>query len=60
MTLKDFIMMVERQSGYKIRRFQTDNGGEYINQTLKEFFKSQGILHDTITPHSPQSNGVAE
>ncbi|CAL8086738.1 unnamed protein product [Prunus armeniaca] len=40
--------------------FQTDNGGEYVNNTLACFFRAQGIIHQTITPFTPQQNGVSE
>src|SRR5271157_1526372 len=52
--------MIEHQTGHKIRRFRTDNGTEYVNQFLKEFFTTEGIINDTTAPYSPQSNGVAE
>ena len=58
--IKHFIKMIERQTGHKIRRFRTDNGTEYVNQFLKESFTTEGIIHDTTAPYSPQSNGVAE
>ena len=52
--------MVEYQSGFQVKRFRTDNGGEYINKTLKDYFKSKGIIHNITAPYSPQSNGIAE
>jgi len=58
--IKDFTKMIERQTGHKIRRFRTDNGTEFINQALKDFFEEEGIIHETTAPYSPQSNGVAE
>ena len=39
---------------------RTDNGGEYVNNTLTSFFCAQGIIHQTTTPFTPQQNGVSE
>ena len=43
-----------------IPRFRTDGGGEYVNKELREFFESQGIIHETSPPYSRESNGIAE
>ncbi|KAI5349877.1 hypothetical protein L3X38_002768 [Prunus dulcis] len=40
--------------------FRTDNGGEYVNNTLAFLFRAQGIIHQTTTPFTPQQNGVSE
>ncbi|GJV15125.1 retrovirus-related pol polyprotein from transposon TNT 1-94 [Tanacetum coccineum] len=37
-----------------------DNGTEFVNKTLTEFFESVGITHNTSVPRSPQQNGVVE
>jgi transposase InsO family protein len=57
--IKDFVAMCERQHG-KVLRFRTDNGGEYVNKELEDFFAETGILHDPTPPYSHESNGVAE
>nr|GEZ07432.1 integrase, catalytic region, zinc finger, CCHC-type, peptidase aspartic, catalytic [Tanacetum cinerariifolium] len=43
-----------------VRRIQTDNGTEFVNQTLREYYKQVGITHETPVAHSPQQNGVVE
>jgi transposase InsO family protein len=34
---KAYKALMERQTGNKIKKFHSDNGGEYINNTFKEF-----------------------
>ncbi|GJU60118.1 retrovirus-related pol polyprotein from transposon TNT 1-94 [Tanacetum coccineum] len=37
-----------------------DNGIEFVNKTLTEFYESVGITHNTSVPQTPQQNGVVE
>ncbi|GJW44046.1 retrovirus-related pol polyprotein from transposon TNT 1-94 [Tanacetum coccineum] len=39
---------------------RTDNGTEFVNQTLHEFNESVGISHQTSVARTPQQNGVVE
>nr|GFA94477.1 retrovirus-related Pol polyprotein from transposon TNT 1-94 [Tanacetum cinerariifolium] len=39
---------------------RTDNGIEFKNQVLKEFFDTVGISHQMSSVRTPQQNGVAE
>ena len=39
---------------------RTDNGREYITNSLKEFFAENGTLHHYTAPYTPQQNGRAE
>nr|GFA89800.1 hypothetical protein [Tanacetum cinerariifolium] len=39
---------------------RTDNGTEFKNQVLKEFFDSIGISHQMSSVRTPQQNGVVE
>src|SRR5260370_31036756 len=48
------------QYGTHVSTLHTDNGGEYINQRLKEYCDQHGILLELTVPHTPQQNGVAE
>lgn len=58
--IRKCILQAETQGGNKVKRFRSDNGEEYINQHLEKFFADKGIKHETIVPHSHESNGVAE
>lgn len=44
----------------KISKFRCDNGREYDNNLLRNFFKEKGIEFECNIPHTPQNNGVAE
>ncbi|XP_073262876.1 uncharacterized protein [Populus alba] len=39
---------------------RSDNGGEFINQELKQYLINYGIVHQTSCPYTSQQNGVAE
>nr|GEV94592.1 retrovirus-related Pol polyprotein from transposon TNT 1-94 [Tanacetum cinerariifolium] len=39
---------------------RTDDGTEFKNQVLKEYFDSVGIIHETSAAKTPQQNGVVE
>ncbi|GKD14832.1 putative ribonuclease H-like domain-containing protein, partial [Tanacetum coccineum] len=41
-----------------VQRIRTDNGTEFVNQTLREYYKTIGISHETSVARSPQQNGV--
>nr|GEV19351.1 hypothetical protein [Tanacetum cinerariifolium] len=43
-----------------VRRIQTDNGTEFVNQTLREYYEQVGIYHETSVARSLQQNGVVE
>nr|GEY13438.1 copia protein [Tanacetum cinerariifolium] len=44
----------------KIRRIRTDNGTEFVNQTLRDYYEEVVISHETSVARSPQQNGVVE
>ena len=43
-----------------IKRFRTDRGKEYDTLGLNNYIQSLGVVHETTTPYSPSSNGVAK
>ncbi|GJW25568.1 putative ribonuclease H-like domain-containing protein [Tanacetum coccineum] len=43
-----------------VRQIRTDNGTEFVNQTLREYYEKVGISHETSVSRSPQQNGVVE
>ncbi|GJY85515.1 retrovirus-related pol polyprotein from transposon TNT 1-94 [Tanacetum coccineum] len=43
-----------------IRNVRTDNGTEFVNQTLHEFYENVGISHQTSVARTPQHNSVVE
>ncbi|GKC35886.1 retrovirus-related pol polyprotein from transposon TNT 1-94 [Tanacetum coccineum] len=43
-----------------VRYLRTDNGTEFINQTLRNYTEKVGITHNTSTARTPQQNSVVE
>nr|GFC86160.1 putative ribonuclease H-like domain-containing protein [Tanacetum cinerariifolium] len=43
-----------------VRRIRTDNGTEFANHTLRDYYEEVGISHETSVARSPQQNGVVE
>ncbi|GJV04202.1 retrovirus-related pol polyprotein from transposon TNT 1-94 [Tanacetum coccineum] len=43
-----------------VRNVRTDNGTEFVNQTLREWYENVGITHQTFVARTPQQNGVVE
>nr|GFD14355.1 putative ribonuclease H-like domain-containing protein [Tanacetum cinerariifolium] len=39
---------------------RTDNGTEFVNQTLRDYYEEVGISHETSVARSPQQNRVVE
>ncbi len=39
---------------------RTDNGPQYSAEEFKDFCRSYGVAHKTLSPHTPHSNGEAE
>lgn len=59
-TFKAYKQLVENQTGKRIQKLRTDNGGEYMSRTFDMFLKESGIRHQTTTPYTPEQNGLAE
>ncbi|GJS43346.1 retrovirus-related pol polyprotein from transposon TNT 1-94 [Tanacetum coccineum] len=55
-----FLKMIQVRLKVPVRRIRTDNGTEFVNQTLREYYEKVGISHETSVSRSPQQNGVVE
>nr|GEZ89295.1 retrovirus-related Pol polyprotein from transposon TNT 1-94 [Tanacetum cinerariifolium] len=55
-----FLKMIQVRLKVSIRRIRTDNGTEFVNQTLREYYEEVCISHETSVARSPQQNGVIE
>ncbi|GJS65238.1 retrovirus-related pol polyprotein from transposon TNT 1-94 [Tanacetum coccineum] len=57
-------MRVASVNGNKLnatmRNIRTDNGTEFVNQTLRDYYEQVGIYHETSVARTPQQNGVVE
>nr|GFA09989.1 retrovirus-related Pol polyprotein from transposon TNT 1-94 [Tanacetum cinerariifolium] len=55
-----FLKMIQVRLNVPVRRIRTDNGTEFVNQTLRDYYEEVGISHETSVARSPQQNGVVE
>ncbi|GJV81475.1 retrovirus-related pol polyprotein from transposon TNT 1-94 [Tanacetum coccineum] len=55
-----FLKMIQVRLNTLVRNIRTDNGTEFVNQTLRSYYESVGISHETSVARSPQQNGVFE
>lgn len=58
--VKVFVNMAEKQFGHPIKILQTDNGGEFVNATVKAFTEQKGIHHRRSVAYTPEQNGCVE
>nr|GEV58504.1 putative ribonuclease H-like domain-containing protein [Tanacetum cinerariifolium] len=52
--------MIQVRLKARVQRMRTDNGTEFVNQTLREYYEKVGISHETSVARSPQQNGVVK
>ncbi|GJS10804.1 retrovirus-related pol polyprotein from transposon TNT 1-94 [Tanacetum coccineum] len=58
---KYILVIVDDYSRFTwVKCLRTDNGTEFVNQTLREYYKKVGISHETSVARSPQQNGVVK
>ncbi|GJV20135.1 retrovirus-related pol polyprotein from transposon TNT 1-94 [Tanacetum coccineum] len=55
-----FLKMIQVRIKMIVRRIRTDNGTEFVNQTLREYYEKISISRETFVARSPQQNGVIE
>jgi hypothetical protein len=58
--IQETLTLLENQTGARVQSVQTDRGGEFMKESLREWYRSKGIQHDTSAPYTPQQNGHAE
>ena len=51
---------IETQTGHKLKKFWSDNGGGYVNKNFKDFCGKHGIIMETTAPYSLAQNWIAE
>ncbi|GJY11323.1 retrovirus-related pol polyprotein from transposon TNT 1-94 [Tanacetum coccineum] len=55
-----FLKMIQVRLNAAVRNIRTDNGTEFVNQTLRNYYEQVGIYHKTLVTRTPQQNGVVE
>ncbi|GJX01379.1 putative ribonuclease H-like domain-containing protein [Tanacetum coccineum] len=58
--LKTFITKIENQLDYKVKVIRSDNGTEFKNSVMNQFYEMKGIKREFSVTRTPQQNGVAE
>nr|GEV78371.1 hypothetical protein [Tanacetum cinerariifolium] len=55
-----FLKMIQVRLKVSVCRIRTDNGTEFVNKTLREYYEEVGISHETSVARSLQQNSVVE
>ncbi|GJX85193.1 retrovirus-related pol polyprotein from transposon TNT 1-94 [Tanacetum coccineum] len=55
-----FLKMIQVRFNMSVRNIRKDNGTKFVNQTLRSYYESVGISHETSVAQSPQQNGVVK
>nr|GEZ27812.1 hypothetical protein [Tanacetum cinerariifolium] len=55
--LIDFLRLVQRGLQAQVKVVRTDEGAEFLNQTLHVYFAAEGIQHQTSVARTPEQNG---
>nr|GEZ74158.1 hypothetical protein [Tanacetum cinerariifolium] len=56
----NFITQIQVGLNKTVRYVRTDNGTEFVNHTMTEYYERIGIFHQKIVHRTPQQNGVVE
>ena len=56
----NYMAWTERQRGLTVKRIRTDNGGKYTRWEFIHICNEKGVIHETMSPHTPEHNGMAE
>ncbi|GKC40501.1 putative ribonuclease H-like domain-containing protein, partial [Tanacetum coccineum] len=55
-----FLKKIQIGLNKTVRYIHTDNGTEFVNQVLTEYYEHVGIFHQKSVPRTPQQNGIVE
>nr|GEZ75627.1 integrase, catalytic region, zinc finger, CCHC-type, peptidase aspartic, catalytic [Tanacetum cinerariifolium] len=55
-----FITQIQVGLNKAVRYIRTDNGTEFVNHTMTEYYERIGIFHQKTVPRTLQQNGVVE
>ncbi|CAI7859386.1 unnamed protein product [Closterium sp. NIES-53] len=58
--IEEWLPMVERESGKRVKAIRSDHGGEFLGAEFRSWLKRHGIKQQLTTAYTPQSNDVAE
>ncbi|GJT21885.1 retrovirus-related pol polyprotein from transposon TNT 1-94 [Tanacetum coccineum] len=60
MVVIKFLKQIQVGLNKTVRFIRTDNGTEFVNKTLYDYYESVGIFHQKTVPRTPQQNGIVE
>ncbi|GJT01916.1 retrovirus-related pol polyprotein from transposon TNT 1-94 [Tanacetum coccineum] len=55
-----FLKQIQVGLNKTVRYIRTDNGTEFVNQVLTQYYESVSIFHQKSVPRTPQQNGIVE
>nr|GEY44996.1 Gag-Pol polyprotein [Tanacetum cinerariifolium] len=55
-----FITQIQVGLNKTVQYVRTDNGTEFVNHTMTEYYERIGIFHQKTVPRTPQQNGVVK
>ncbi|GJR78497.1 retrovirus-related pol polyprotein from transposon TNT 1-94 [Tanacetum coccineum] len=55
-----FLKQIQVGLNKTVRYIRTDNGTEFVNHVLTQYYESVGIFHQTSVLRTPQQNGVVK
>ncbi|GJR89557.1 retrovirus-related pol polyprotein from transposon TNT 1-94 [Tanacetum coccineum] len=58
--IMSFIKKMENLNEVRVNELRSDNGTEFRNHKLEEFYDEKGISRNFLSPCTPEQNGVAE
>nr|GFB11566.1 putative ribonuclease H-like domain-containing protein [Tanacetum cinerariifolium] len=58
--LRNFITEIENLKELKVKIIRCDNGGEFKNKEMNDFYSRKGIKREFSNARTPQQNGVAK
>jgi hypothetical protein len=58
--LKRLLRRAQNEFELKVKKIRSDNGSEFKNLQVEEFFEEEDIKHEFSAPYTPQQNGVVE
>jgi transposase InsO family protein len=57
---KRFAKRAENEFDFKIKKIRSDNGFEFKNTKIEDYYDEKGIKHEFSAKYTPQQNGVVE
>ncbi|XP_019240598.1 PREDICTED: uncharacterized protein LOC109234812 [Nicotiana attenuata] len=58
--LRHFISLLRNKFSTTPKTLRTDNGGELFHKQLTALLQSEGIVHQSSYPYTPQQNGIVK